>query len=168
VPRKRELSNASESSIRKSQLVRYVTTTEKGPAGESVIPKAYSATGLSLLLNSGTVRLSGWVREPICVPSIIRYRSLRALCGRPFPGALENFHAGRKLLYVKRERNKTMLFLYTRGKILVKSAGSGEPSSPNCTVHLSRMTSCSWNVLLLSVWLLYADANASMTSHPLP
>jgi hypothetical protein len=59
VPRNRELSNASESSTRKSQVVRYVTTTEKGPAGESVIPKAYSATVLSLLLNSGTVRLSG-------------------------------------------------------------------------------------------------------------
>jgi hypothetical protein len=59
VPRNRELSKASESSTRKSQAVLYVTPTEKGPAGESVIPKAYSATALSLLSNSGTVRLSG-------------------------------------------------------------------------------------------------------------
>src|SRR2546423_5403926 len=99
---------------------------------------------------------------------MIRYRSSRALWERTFPSALENFHAGRKLLYVRRERNRTMLFLYTRGKILVKSVGSGEPSSPNFTVHLSRMTSCSTSSLLLSVRLVYADVNASLTSHLLP
>jgi hypothetical protein len=131
VPRNRELSRASESSTRKSQAVRYVTPTEKGPAGESVIPKAYSATTLSLLSKSGTVRLSCRPWRPICEPSMIRYRSLSAPCDRTFPRALENFHAGRKLLYVKRERNKTMLFLYTRGKILVKSVGSRDPSSPS-------------------------------------
>jgi hypothetical protein len=41
VPRNRELSRASESSTRKSQAVLYVTPTEKGPAGESVIPKVF-------------------------------------------------------------------------------------------------------------------------------
>ena len=128
VPGNRELSRASESSTRKSQAVLYATPTKKGPAGESVLPTAYSATTLSLLSKSGTVRLSWRPLRPICVPSMIRYRSLSTPCDRTFPRALENFHAGRKL---KIGRNKTMLFLYTLGKILAKSVGSGEPSSPS-------------------------------------
>jgi hypothetical protein len=131
VPGNRELSRASESPTRKSQAVLYATPTEKGPAGESVLPTAYSATTLSLLWKSGTMRLSWRPLRPICVPSMIRYRSLSTPCDRTFPRALENFHAGRKLLYVKIGRNKTMLFLYTLGKILAKSVGSGEPSSPS-------------------------------------
>lgn len=55
-PMKRELNNASESSTRKSQFVRYVTDTENGPAGDSVTPKLYVSTTFSFPSYNGVVK----------------------------------------------------------------------------------------------------------------
>ena len=140
-----ELNRASASSTRNSQLVRYATVTEKGPAGDSVAPKENSSVTRPrpLPVDSGDVRPSTCeLSEVSSAPrSTIRQFTLRARCScRGLELCLANFQAGKNLEYVYSDRNSTILFLYTTGRSVFRSAGWSTGAGPSSTVQRSKTT----------------------------
>jgi hypothetical protein len=106
------------------------------------------------------------VREEL--PSITRYLICKAGLRRSFGLRLENFQAGRNLEYVNKDRKRTMLFLYTVGRMEPRSAGGLLEDSPNSILHRSKMIASESDWYGLEGWEPRRAVSDSSTSHRFP
>lgn len=69
---------------------------------------------------------------------------------------------------MNKDRNRTMLFLYTVGKMEPKSAGGLLEDSSNSILHRSKMIASEPDWYGLEAWALRKAASDSSTSHRFP